>query len=68
MRGAGREFRVGTLWVGTWGGNSWGAGISLGLEMKWPYCDIVGVGTRGGGKEFGVGILRLGILGALGSF
>ena len=46
--GGGREFGVGTLWVRTWGGNSWGAGIFLGLEMKGLYCDIVGVGIWGG--------------------
>ena len=68
LRGAGREFRVGTLWVGTWGGNSWGTGIFVRLEMKWLYSDVVGVGIRGGGREFGVGTLGVGIPGALGSF
>ena len=70
--GGGREFGVGILWVGTEGGNPWGAGIFLGLEMKWLYCAIVGVGIwggelpewgMGGGRELGVGIL-----GALASF
>ena len=70
--GGGREFGVGILWVGTEGGNPWGAGIFLGLEMKGLYCDIVGVGIwggellewgMGGGRELGVGIL-----GALASF
>ena len=46
--GGGREFGVGILWVGTEGGNPWGAGIFLGLEMKGLYCDIVGVGIWGG--------------------
>ena len=50
--GGGWEFGVGTLWVRTWGGNSWGAGIFLGLEMKWLYCDIVGVGGGNLGWEF----------------
>ena len=48
--GGGREFGVGILWVGTEGGNPWGAGIFLRLEMKWLYCDIVGVGIWGAGR------------------
>ena len=51
--GGGREFGVGTLWVRTWGGNSWGARIFLGLEMKWLYCNIVGVGIWGVGNCWG---------------
>lgn len=53
LQGGGREFGVGTLWVGTWGGNSWGAGIFVRLEMKWLYCDIVGVGIWGVGNCWG---------------
>ena len=49
----GNGWGVGTLWVRTWGGNSWCAGIFLGLEMKWLYCDIVGVGIWGLGNCWG---------------
>ena len=54
----GWELRVGNGWgvgragVGIAGGNgnSWGGGIFLEWEMKWLYCEIVGVGNDWGEK------------------
>ena len=43
---------MGNFWVGTWGGNSCGAGIFVRFEMKWLYCDIVEVGGGNLGWEF----------------
>ena len=38
-------------WGGMGGGvNSWGGGIFLEWEMKWLYCEIVGVGNDWGEK------------------
>ena len=35
-------------WEMVGGGHSWGGGIFLEWQMKWLYCDIVGVGNDWG--------------------
>lgn len=48
----GNGWGVGRAGVGIAGGNgnSWGGGIFLEWEMKWLYCEIVGVGNDWGEK------------------